>query len=202
MYTCNIDGLDHQLDLHDKKIVAVHGTAARACCEFCKRDMPSEVFLAFMRSKIKDITASDASAPAQSSEIACPKCRKAGIRPAVVLYGTCLDDKAAQRMELLKTTRLLLVVGTSLTVKPISQLPSLCSQAARVVVNRDPPPHDFAFDSGRDHLLQGDCDDMFAALAARLGWLPELDTRFRDTLPPASLQALNKALEFEAAKLK
>ncbi len=198
IFTCNIDGLDHQLGLPDSKILAVHGTLALVRCEFCKRKMPSEEFREHMRSNIKDISAIDASAPADSKVIACPnaRCLRAGMKPTAVLFGAKLDAAVARRMRKhLPQTNMLFVVGTSLSVKPISSIPAQCPQdAVRVVVNRDPPPSGFAFDSGRDHLLQGECDEMFVALAARLGWLPDL-ARFRDEWPQASKDMFDEALE-------
>jgi NAD-dependent SIR2 family protein deacetylase len=213
VFTSNIDNLDHQLDLPDDKIIAVHGTVTRMCCEFCQHEMPSDEFCALLRSNIKDISASDASAPAESSVIKCPnpECGKAGMKPAIVLFGANTGNEVDERQQAhLPHSRLLFVVGTALRVTPIMELPSKCLDAARVVVNinssdklklpavqgmKIPTGYDdFDFGNGRDHLMQGECDEIFAALAARLGWLPEL-ARFRDVLPPASLQTLDKALE-------
>jgi NAD-dependent SIR2 family protein deacetylase len=197
VFTCNVDGLDHQLDLPVGKILAVHGTVAHVRCEFCKHKMPADEFRALVRSHIKDISASDPDAPALSKLIRCPnaKCGRAGMKPTAVLFGAKLDAAVAKRISKhLPRTDLLFVVGTSLSVKPISSIPEQCPlDAVRIVVNRDAPPSGFAFGSGRDHLLQGDCDEMFLALAARLGWLPDL-ARFRDEWPQASQDLFDEAL--------
>jgi NAD-dependent SIR2 family protein deacetylase len=202
VFTCNIDGLDHQIDIPDEKIVAVHGTLSRARCEFCAQEMPFDEFCALVRSNIKDISASDASAPAESNAIRCPnpKCGRAGMKPATVLYGADLDAQVMKQIDKQGPANMLFVVGTSLSVKPSLTIPSRSKADVRVFVNRDAPPPGFKRDT--DQFLQGDCDEMFAALAARLGWLPEMAARFGGdgVLPEASLQTLNKALE--AAKLK
>ncbi len=207
MFTSNIDALDHQLGLPEDKIVAVHGTLLRARCEFCKHEMLLDDFRALVRSSIKDIYANDPDAPTESKAIVCPnaKCGRAGMKPATVLYGAGLEAHVEEQMEEHKPADMLVVVGASLSVEPSSFIPKDSSAATRVFVNLNLPDanySDFEFGNGRDHFLQGDCDEMFAALAARLGWLPEMAARFGGdgVLPQASLQTLNKALE--AAKLK
>lgn len=199
MFTCNIDALDHQLGLPEDKIVAVHGKLSRACCEFCKHEMPSDEFCALVRSSIKDIYANDPDAPTESSAIKCPKCDRAGMKPATVLYGAALDAQVMKQIKKPEPTDVLFVVGTSESVEPSSSISLRSKAAVRVFVNRVPHP---GFKRDTDQFLQGDCDEMFVALAARLGWLPEMAARFGGdgVLPQASLQTLNKALE--AAKLK
>ena len=198
VFTCNTDGLDHQLGLPDSKIVAVHGSRKLTRCEFCKHEMPSDKFRELLGSNIKDIyQIAGSNAPAESSVIACtnPACGKAGMRPATVLFDADLDADVLKHINKQRPANLLFVVGTSLSVTPASDIPSRSNAAVRVVVNLNSPVYeDFEFGNGRDHLLRGDCDEMFAALAARLGWLPDL-ARFRDTLPPASLATLDMALE-------
>ena len=202
MFTCNIDALDHQLGLPEDKIVAVHGKLSRACCEFCKHEMPSDGFCALVRSSIKDIYANDPDAPTESKAIVCPnpKCGRAGMKPATVLYGAGLDAQVMKQIKKQGPADILFVFGTSQSVEPSSTISSRSKAAVRVFVNRDAPPPGFKRDT--DQFLQGDCDEMFAALAARLGWLPEMAARFGGdgVLTEASLQTLNKALE--AAKLK
>ena len=94
VFTCNIDGLDHQTSVPNDKIVAVHGTLSRARCEFCRHEMPSDTFRELVRASIKDISASDPSAPAESSAIKCPQCDRAGMKPSTVLYDADLDARA------------------------------------------------------------------------------------------------------------
>jgi NAD-dependent SIR2 family protein deacetylase len=198
VFTCNVDGLDHQLGLPGDKIFEVHGTMKRIQCEFCKHEMLWDEFVVLVRFNIKDISANDADAPAESKVILCPnpKCGRAGMKPAVVLYGTKVDTAVAKRMRKhLPRTNTLFAVGTSLDVKPISELAKQCLHAVRVVVNQHPSLMcDFKFRKGRDHLLQGECDEMFVALAGRLGWLHDL-ARFRDEWCPNSQEMFDAELQ-------
>ena len=197
MFTCNIDGLDHQTSVPHDKIVAVHGTLSRARCEFCRHEMPSDTFRELVRANIKDISASDPSAPAESSAIKCPQCDRAGMKPSTVLYDADLDAGVLQHLDEHLPADILFVVGTSLYVQPSASIPSRSKAAMRVFVNREPPPPFVRFRHGRDHLLQGECDEMFVALTARLGWLPDL-ARFRDEWLPASQTLFDEALRKSA----
>jgi NAD-dependent SIR2 family protein deacetylase len=197
VFTTNIDGLDHQLGLPANKILAVHGTLTLVRCEFCKHKMPPAEFQALLRANIKDISASDASAPAKSSVIKCrnSKCGRACVKPTAVLFGAKVDNSEAKRVrEHAPLTDFLFVVGTSLAVEPVPLKPSkFPSTASRIVVNREPPSSDhFAFGGTRDHEWRGDCEAMFVALAARLGWLPEL-AEFRGEWSDASRALFDKA---------
>ena len=179
------------------KIVAVHGTLSRARCEFCRLEMPSDEFRELVRANIKDIRASDAGAPAESSAIKCPHCDRAGMKPATVLYDADLDAGVLQHLKEHLPADILFVVGTSLYVQPSASIPLRSKAAMRVFVNREPPPPFVKFRNDRDHVLQGDCDEMFAALAARLGWLPDL-ARFRDEWLPTSQTLFDEALRKSA----
>ena len=160
--------------------------------------MKSDRFRELVRSNIKDISSSDAK-PVESSVILCPnpKCGRAGMKPAFLLYDTNLDEEVLKRMDKSQPQPdLLFVVGTSLCVEPFSELPSHCPRSVRVVVNRDLSYArcGFEFGNGHDHMWQGNCEEMFFALAEKLGWLPDL-AQFCDTLPPASKEMLDKALK-------
>lgn len=181
LYTQNIDGLDYGLELPAEKIVPVHGSLGVASCEFCGAEYPQKAFRSEVASKIKDIYKMDAKAPSESSPIACPKCKRAGVKPSTVLYGRNLPKAFfdSSKQDFPDETDILFVAGTSLTVGPANSLPSLVrSDCVRVVVNREAVGDDLGIryeaDAERDIFGQGDCDAVFLDLAEDLGWLPDL----------------------------
>ena len=69
---------------------------------------------------------------------------------------------------------LLIVLGTSLKVAPVSGLPSCVGwECPRVLINRE-LVGDFKEDSYRDACLLGDCDDGIQCMVSLLGWEDEL----------------------------
>jgi len=61
------------------------------------------------------------------------------MRPGVVLFGEALPRGALAQMRLdAAAADLLLVIGTSLRVRPVSELPALVRGAPRVLINREP----------------------------------------------------------------
>ena len=122
LYTQNIDGLDIHTGIPEEKIVGVHGTIAKAGCEFCGYPMPYEEFRRAVRQKIRNIyDSSDPEAPKESANIFCLKCHKPGVKPATVLYGCNLPDhtwtKASEDFP--ENVDLMIIAGTSLGVYPV-----------------------------------------------------------------------------------
>eukprot|EP00755_Sulcionema_specki_P013764 Sspe_Gene.54876::Locus_30236_Transcript_2_3_Confidence_0.500_Length_1742::g.54876::m.54876 len=172
VYTQNIDGFERGVGIPPELVREVHGSRARAICHYCREDLDYEWFLAQLESKIKDVSASDPSAPKESSPITCPKCGMHGPRPDVVLYGEALrEDHMAQMVEDAKQFDLLLVIGTSLTVEPLSQLPSM-TKCPRVVVGRTVVGEDVGlrYGRGRDVMVLADSDRAMHRLLQRTGW--------------------------------
>ena len=75
----------------------VHGTLSRAACEACGGSAPIDDFCAAVRANVKDIYGTDASAPAQSTNIRCASCGKPTVKPTTVLFGGSLPDAFFRR---------------------------------------------------------------------------------------------------------
>lgn len=114
--TQNIDGL-HQL-AGSKCVYELHGSVKRNYCLKCGKFYDD-----------KYIMCSDG----------IPKCECSGIiKPDVVLYGEPLDDDIVlAAIEAIKSSDLLLVAGTSLTVYPAAGLLRYFSGKHIVLINRD-----------------------------------------------------------------
>ena len=66
---------------------------------------------------------------------------------------------------------LLLVMGTSLQVAPVSMIPDLVQCEHRVLFNREPV---MEIRKGQDIFLPGNCDDQVTELCSILGWKEDL----------------------------
>jgi NAD-dependent deacetylase len=117
--TQNIDLLHSRAGSQD--VVEVHGSIRSAQCLACLWSEPADAVLAQLET-----------APT-------PSCTKCGtvLKPGVVLFGELLPAGAMERaMDLARSARLLLVVGSSLEVWPVAGLP--LEARAFAIVNRGP----------------------------------------------------------------
>ena len=97
----------------------------------------------------------------------CPRCG-AIVKPDVVMFGELLPAAAIDRSyELARSTRLLLVVGSTLEVWPVSMLPeeTLAAGGAVAVVNRGPT----SIDDRAAVRWDGAAGESLAALVRELG---------------------------------
>lgn len=124
--TQNVDGL-HQKG-GSTSVIEAHGTNTKAVCMKCRHEVPME-------------------ATADKPTPRCPVCRKI-LKPAV-----CLFDEQVYGMQkiqqVLHTTDLLVVMGTSLDVGPVNYLPIYARDvegAAVAWVNGTKPPEGYVFD--------------------------------------------------------
>mmetsp|Transcript_16841 Transcript_16841/g.27961 ORF Transcript_16841/g.27961 Transcript_16841/m.27961 type:complete len:349 (-) Transcript_16841:303-1349(-) len=158
-YTQNIDGLEHLATIPEPQIVECHGHFRTASCIKCKKAMDGDV--------CKDhILNGNAKTPP-----ACPKC-KSFVKPDIVFFGEGLPDRFHKLLsEDVETVDLLLVIGTSLQVAPVSHIPNYVQCKRRVLINRD-EVGDFMRED--DVVLLGDCDSVMMQLAHELGWEHEV----------------------------
>ena len=200
IYDQNIDGLHIAAGLDFPKLVHVHGTLSKVNCEFCKATMPFADFCTEVQTKIKNIyDLTDATAPAESSNIICESCGRAGMKPSTVLYGTDLprDALVAMSRDFPADVDLLVIAGTSLTVYPAAGLVSRIRPGVpRILINLELVGEDvMRFDDAEcdDVFVQGSCDEGFLVLADKLGWLPDL-CRHQALLCEASSAMLNRLI--------
>jgi NAD-dependent deacetylase len=116
--TQNIDLLHTRAG--SREVVEVHGSISTASCPACGASCPLDVSL-----------------------LPLPRCSSCGavLKPDVVFFGELLPRAAIDRAyELARRTRLLLVVGSSLEVYPVADLPleTVRSGGSFAIVNRGP----------------------------------------------------------------
>jgi len=154
--TQNVDGLHQRAG--SREVVEVHGSLREAECGSCRVRVPM------------------ADAIAELPLPACPECGEV-LKPGVVMFGELLPVRAIERaQQLAAEAGLLLVVGSSLEVHPVAELPreTLSGGGSLAIVNRGETPWDsraeLVFDAGAGETLR--------ALAAALAIVePDLTRR-------------------------
>jgi NAD-dependent deacetylase len=142
--TQNIDLLHARAG--SREVVEVHGSIRTASCPAC-----------------------GASYAFDESLLPLPRCEDCGavLKPDVVFFGELLPRAAIDRAyELARATRLLVVVGSSLEVHPVADLPLETTRAGGsfVIVNRGPT----ALDEAAELKIDGSAGEALSAVLARL----------------------------------
>jgi len=190
-YTQNIDTLEQVAGMPKDKVVFAHGSFATAHCVGCHKEYSSD----YVREQIfKDEPV---------------KCECGSyIKPDIVFFGESLPREFFDLQdEDFAKCDLLIVMGTSLVVRPFAGLISKVPESVpRLLINnevvacREPLPKDaadierylhrtsslFAFDdpeNRRDALFKGSCDEGVEQLAEALGWGQELEEMFEAPIP-------------------
>lgn len=175
-YTQNIDGLEILAGVSEERIVECHGHFRTARCANC--------FSPHDGDKTKEEIVQNRRAPK------CRRC-KGPVKPDIVFFGEGLPDRFHRLLRRdVEEADLLIVMGTSLTVTPVSLIPEMVhDDCRRVLLNRE-LVGDFDPGSGqhRDIFGEGDIDDSVHELCELLAWEQELHvqnkkTRIRPTAP-------------------
>jgi NAD-dependent deacetylase len=125
--TQNIDRLHGLAGSQD--VIEVHGSIRTSSCLACGE-----------RASLDEVVRMLEQAPAPS----CPRCGSI-MKPDVVMFGELMPQGAMDRAsELAGRARLLLVVGSSLNVYPVADLPrkTLAAGGKLAIVNNEPTPFD------------------------------------------------------------
>ncbi|XP_014673566.1 PREDICTED: NAD-dependent protein deacetylase sirtuin-1-like [Priapulus caudatus] len=152
-YTQNIDTLEQVAGI--TKVIQCHGSFNTATCMNCKRKVKAdEIKPDVMNQTIPRCTTCPADAP------------HAIMKPDIVFFGEGLSDEFHATMaEDKNECDLLIVIGSSLKVRPVALIPSSISQEVpQVLINREPLPH-----INFDVELLGDGDIIVRELCQRLG---------------------------------
>ncbi|KAK7113350.1 NAD-dependent protein deacetylase sirtuin-1-like [Littorina saxatilis] len=153
-YTQNIDTLENVAGIEN--VIECHGSFATATCRVCGHSCDAEAIR-------KDIF---------NQQIPrCPKCspdiEQAVMKPDIVFFGESLPQKFHKQMALDKNEcDLLIVIGSSLKVRPVALIPSaIPPNVPQIIINREPLHKSLNFDVE----LLGNCDDIISELCKRLG---------------------------------
>lgn len=147
--TQNIDGLHQKAGSAPERVLELHGSSHWARCVSCGRRYPMAEIVARVEAGETD-----------------PRCEVCGgaLRSSTILFGEPLPEETLrQAVAASSEADLMLVVGSSLVVRPAAQLPALARRngAGLVIVNREPTPLD-----GVAHaVVRGEAGPVLATLA-------------------------------------
>lgn len=171
VYTQNIDGLEVIAELPPDRIVECHGHFRSASCIDCHKSAPD------MKAVVTSITQ-------QGKPPVCTHCG-GYVKPDIVFFGEGLPSRFHRLLKPDMTKAdLLIVLGTSLMVAPVSMIPEMVDRqkCKRVLLNRELVGNlDLAGKKNKhnkklqqDIFQKGDCDDSIVTLSQLLGWHDEL----------------------------
>lgn len=146
LYSQNVDTLE--VGVPDAKLRCVHGSWRENRCMQCGE-----------MHTIEDLRASVESR-------AVPVCKKCGgqIKPGIVFFGQKTNLEDSDILSDSKEADLLMVLGTSLRVAPVSYIPDAFFNVPSILINREPVTCQFNAE------LLGDCDAVVGVLEDALGW--------------------------------
>ncbi|QRV73921.1 NAD-dependent histone deacetylase SIR2 [Ceratobasidium sp. AG-Ba] len=199
-YTQNIDTLETEVGV--TRVLQCHGSFATATCIQCKTrvngtELKDDIFahrIPLCKACNRETPAKPQSKPKKKDvwnprqkdedddlDIPTPPLPKGIMKPDIVFFGEPLtDDFDHYLFEDRESVDLLLVIGTSLKVAPVSEiLTHVPHSVPQILINKTPVTH-----VSPDVVLLGDADRVVEYLCDRLGW----------TLPPASANS-TKSLE-------
>lgn len=178
-FTQNIDCLERRAGVPGEKIVEAHGSFATQRCIDCKTEYPENLMLKAIHS-------------AEVPHCTVPQCNGI-VKPDIVFFGESLPESFFRNRLVPTTADLIIVMGTSLSVRPFASLPQLVPGGVpRVLFNLE-----IVGDFGSrpdDVVVLGDCDSGVRKLADALGW--------RDELEASWMEVGGKEKEKEAARLR
>lgn len=181
-YSQNIDGLEHRAGISSSRLVLCHGSFLTATCMLrtCRKQVWGSLIVddvkagkvpmcqfcsaaaARRRSKESDDDDEDDDDDDDASEWA------SVMKPDIVFFGEGLPESVSRNLQHdAPRADLVLVLGTSLQVAPVSHIPRLFrDNVPRLLVNRELVGYNF------DVELLGNCDVIVGELCRKLGWTP------------------------------
>lgn len=187
-YTQNIDNLEERAGIDPARLIQCHGSFATASCRKCKHQVKGTEIFPYIRAQqvaiCKQCTAAlAAAAPPQKKKKKAKhnfdtdsddnseddNIPTAGVmKPDITFFGEQLPNTFFDRLAETdaKSVDLVLVIGTSLKVAPVSEIPNyLPHHVPHVYISREPIEH-----VNFDVQLLGQCDEVVWELCRRAGW--------------------------------
>ncbi|KAI9067989.1 SIR2-domain-containing protein [Trametes sanguinea] len=213
-YTQNIDTLETLAGV--KRVVQCHGSFATASCINCRVRVPgADIADDIMSQRVPICKVCNVAQPpaipvkpgrkgkkrkegwdSDASDEPEPPAYPPGImKPDITFFGEKLDDVFERSlMEDRLQVDLLIIIGTSLKVSPVSETIShLPHSVPQILINKTPIKH-----INPDVILLGNADDIVQHLCQKLGWdLPEVPTSDRTLDAPRPNLKKRPSAEFE-----
>lgn len=181
-YTQNIDGLEVLGGVSAERMVECHGHFRTASCIHCGERANID--------RVKEFILQQQDSATEEAPT-CEACHIGLVKPDIVFFGEQLPFRMQILLEQdLPAADLLIILGTSLQVAPVSTIPAKVPPTCRrVLLNRE-LVGDFEFvDNGdgdssyetRDIFQAGDCDEIVQEICRELNWENELLNQNKST---------------------
>ena len=187
-YTQNIDNLEALAGIEENKLIQCHGSFATATCRKCRHQVQGvEIFqdirdkrVAYCKRCVAELEKPNPPPVPQKRSAFGSKSKsddddsdddipQPGVmKPDITFFGEQLPDTFFKRFteEDAKSTDLVIVIGTSLKVAPVSEMPNyIPHHVPHIFISREPIQH-----VNFDIQLLGSCDDVVVELSRRAGW--------------------------------
>ncbi|KAF3909802.1 hypothetical protein ABW21_db0201475 [Orbilia brochopaga] len=213
-YTQNIDNIEQLAGVIPDKLVQCHGSFATASCVKCKFQVSGEEIFDDLRAGriakcpkcVEAEIAKQQVGKKRKRGTSAPKSRKnkfndnssdeedwsleadVGVmKPDIIFFGEQLPDRFHRIVDHDRAkVDLLICIGTSLKVAPVSEVPAfLPANVPQIYISREPVQH-IEFDV---ELIGDQCDDIVTELARRCGWGDE----FKHEMIPADFEVQHSA---------
>lgn len=169
-YSQNIDGLEFLADVPAERLVECHGHFRTTSCITCGKQA------ADLDAVKKQIC--DTATPPYCVYCEETKKKKELVKPDIVFFGEDLPPRFHKLLPYdVASADLCLVLGTSLQVAPVSQIPQWV-KSKRILLNRE-QVGGIGRHTKRDLFHGGDCDESIVMISHALGWHDELQERYR-----------------------
>lgn len=157
VYSQNVDALEKGLP--DERLRCVHGSWRENHCMTCGKSYTIEDLRPFVNERVV------------------PRCSVCHgyIKPGIVFFGQDTNFDEGEASQDAMSADLLIVIGTSLKVKPISNLPKLFYDVQSILINRECVDCEFNAE------LIGDCDDIIDNIETNLQW-KEPDENYKEPI--------------------
>ncbi|EGX53289.1 NAD-dependent histone deacetylase sir2 [Orbilia oligospora] len=208
-YTQNIDNIEQLAGVSPDKLVQCHGSFATASCVKCKFQVSGEEIYDDLRAGkiakcpkcVEAEVAKQQVGKKRKRGTAAPKSRKnkynddssdeedwaleadiGVMKPDIIFFGEQLPDRFHRIVDHDRAkVDLLICIGTSLKVAPVSEVPAfLPANVPQIYISRE-PVHHIEFDV---ELIGDQCDDIVTELAHRVGWGDE----FKHEMIPSNFE--------------
>jgi len=162
-YSQNIDTLESIAGI--KRVLHCHGSFDTATCTTCQYHVPCDTIKADIFNQIVP-RCPICYNPEEEEEDTVRAKMKSIMKPDIVFFGENLPDHFHRQMATDKNeVDLVIVIGTSLKVKPVSSIPdAIPGNIPQILINRE-RLSSFVFDVE----LLGDCDKIISELSRKLG---------------------------------
>ncbi|KAL5492437.1 SIR2 [Sanghuangporus weigelae] len=196
-YTQNIDGLEAKACI--SKVYQCHGSFATARCITCRVTVPGDLIKDdLLAQRVPLCTSCNSEEDLKPKKVRRRKKKKKrndgwesdddeelsplppGImKPGITFFGEKLSRNFDRKVfRDIKVADLLIVIGTSVKVRPVSEIIShLPHQVETIVINKTPLPHFYP-----DYQLLGDADIVVKHLIRYLGWDIDAGRRYTDDI--------------------